>query len=101
MQGKLSDIFIGTRLWASLPHFARFFLPVACLIIAIAVLFDFIQADNRKHALMQQEQLKLSHRVDMIHRIFNGLISDLIILSKHNDFQHISSAGPDSIKRHT
>jgi len=101
MQGKLSDTFIGTHLWASLPHFARLFLPVACLIIAIAVLFDFVQADNKKYAFMQQEQLKLSHRVDMIHRTFNGLISDLIILSKHNDFQHIASAAPVSIKRHT
>jgi hypothetical protein len=42
---------------------------------------------------MQQEQLHVSQQVQIIHQTFDGIIADLAILSKHNDFQHMSAAG--------
>jgi diguanylate cyclase (GGDEF)-like protein/PAS domain S-box-containing protein len=49
---------------------------------------------------MQQEQLHVSQQVQIIHQTFDGIIADLAILSKHNDFQHISAAQSDQTELH-
>jgi len=84
-----------------IPRFALLYLPVAATILLFAFYLDHNQSANRQHALMQQEQLHLSQQVRIIHQRFDGILADLAILSKHNDFQHIPKAKADQIEHYT
>ncbi len=83
-----------------LPRLALLYLPVAAAILLFAFYLDHYQSTNRQFTVIQQEQLHLSQQAQIIHQTFDGIIADLAILSKHNDFQHISSARPDPQEPH-
>jgi len=83
-----------------LTRFAKLYLPVAAVILLFAFYLDHYQRENRLDALMQQQELHLSQQTRIIHQTFDGIIADLVILSKHNDFQSISTAGPNQVARH-
>ncbi len=101
MQGKRSNSARRKDKARTLPRFALFYLPVAAAILLFAFYLDHNQSANRQYTLMQQEQLLLSQQVQTIHQTFDGIIADLAILSKHNDFQHIATANSDQMALHT
>jgi len=80
--------------------FARLFIPVAAIILFLAMYIDDTQANNKQQALMDNEQLRISQQLQIIHQTFDNIISDLVILSKHNDFEHISIANISPHNKH-
>ncbi len=83
-----------------LARFAQLYLPVAAAILLFAFYLDHNQSTNRLYTVMQQEQLHLSQQVQIIHQRFDDIIADLVILSKHNDFQYISAINPERADLH-
>jgi len=81
-------------------RFMYLFAPAAAVILLSAYYVHHMQVEEKRHALMQQEQLRLAHQVRIIHQTFDAVFADLIILSKHNDFNHIPTATPATIDGH-
>ncbi|MDQ6970846.1 MAG: diguanylate cyclase [Mariprofundus sp.] len=80
--------------------FARLFIPVAAVILFFAIYLDDTQASNKQQALMNNEHLRISQQLQTIHQTFDNIIADLVILSKHNDFEHISIANINPSNQH-
>jgi len=100
MHGDTLKSEIESRRGSLIRRFIYLFVPVAAVILLLGYYVDHMQSEGKRHALMQQEQLRLAHQVRIIHQTFDAVFSDLIILSKHNDFNHIPTATPATIDGH-
>lgn len=83
-----------------LSRFVRIFLAVALPLAAIAVYIDHTNRTQQLQTIQKQEELRLAQQVQLIHETFSQLFTDLIILSKHNDFHHIPIATPATLPGH-
>jgi len=71
---------------------ALLFLPLTCIILLTAFFLHRTETTNRLQTVMTQERLKISLQTHMIHRTFDNIMADLIVLSKNSDFKHLGSA---------
>ena len=82
-----------------LKRFSLLFFPVAAIITGVICYIDTISSNSRMQAVMQQETMQMSQQAQIIHQVFDSVVADMVILSRHSEFNVMQSDGIDSVSQ--